>query len=89
MALVREACLTSQYVFLQRDVPILIRQELLDNVLGLHIKARPYVLDTRYEKQFETDVHLRVLEAFAAHRIVPPAVLVRSLDSHAAAAAAA
>lgn len=89
MALVREACLTSRYVFLQKDVPVLISQVLLDNVLGLHIKARPYVLDTRYEKAFETDVHLRVLEAFAAAGIQPPAVLVRSSGPPLSATAAA
>jgi small-conductance mechanosensitive channel len=79
--LVREACLTSRYVFLDRDVPVLTKQVLLDSVVALHIKARPYVLDTKYEKAFETDVHLRVLEAFTKHAILPPAVLLRSLDA--------
>ncbi len=75
--LVLEACLTSRYVFLEREVPVLARQVLLNDVVAVHVKARPYVLDTRYEKAFETDVHLRVLDAFRAHGIEPPAVLVR------------
>jgi hypothetical protein len=44
--LIREACLTSRYVFLDREVPVLTKQVLLDSVVALHIKARPYVLDT-------------------------------------------
>lgn len=78
--IVLEACLTSRYVFLDREVPILTKQVLLDNVPAVHIKARPYVLDTRYEKAFETDVNLRVLEAFKRRGIGPPAVLIRRLD---------
>lgn len=77
--LVLEACLTSRYVFLDREVPILTKQVLLRDMVALEIKARPYVLDTRYEKSFETDVHLRVLEAFRARGIHPPAVLLREV----------
>jgi len=35
-------------------------------------------MDIKYEKAFETDVTLRVLEAFAENGIQPPAVLHRS-----------
>jgi hypothetical protein len=41
---------------------------------------RDTVLDTEYEKAFETDVHVRVLEAFRAQGIMPPAVLYRPRD---------
>jgi small-conductance mechanosensitive channel len=75
--IIREACLTSRYVFLDREVPVFTKQTLLDRMVALHIKARPYVLDTKYEKAFETDVHLRVIEAFSKHSIFPPAVLIR------------
>jgi hypothetical protein len=81
MECVHEACLTSRYVYLPHEVHITIRQVLLNDVVALHIKARPYVLDTRYEKAFETDVHLRVLEAFASNDIAPPSVLLRHLDT--------
>ena len=43
---------------------------------GERLKA--YVLDIKYEKAFETDVTLRVLEVFAEKGIQPPAVLHRS-----------
>lgn len=77
--LIREACLTSPYVFLDRPIPVLAKQVILEDYVAIHLKARPYVFDCQYEKPFETDVHLRVLEAFAAHRILPPAVLHRSI----------
>ncbi|MBK7952132.1 MAG: mechanosensitive ion channel [Deltaproteobacteria bacterium] len=85
-AIVREACLTSPYVFLERAVPIFVKQEIVEDYLAIRIKARPYVFDCRYEKRFETDVHLRVIEAFRAHSIHPPAVLHRSFARHALAA---
>jgi small-conductance mechanosensitive channel len=77
--LIREACLTSPYIFLDQPVPILGKQVLHENYAAVALKARPYVFDCRYEKAFETDVHLRVLKAFRVHDISPPAVLHRSL----------
>lgn len=79
--IIREACLTSPYVFLGRPVPILAKQVILHDYVAFHLKARPYVFDSKYEKPFETDVHFRVLEAFKAHGITPPAVLHRSITA--------
>ncbi|CAN5923893.1 mechanosensitive ion channel [soil metagenome] len=78
--LIREACLTSPYVFLERPVPVLLKQVVLHDYIAMHIKARPYVFDCKYEKPFETDVHLRVAKAFRAHGIHPPAMLLRKSD---------
>lgn len=75
--LIKEACLTSRYVYLERPVPVLAKQVIVQNYVAFHLKARPYVLDTKYEKPFETDVHLRVHEAFRDHGILPPALLHR------------
>jgi len=75
--IVREACLTSGYVFLGSEVPVLTKQVIVDRYLAFEIKARPYVLDTKYEKTFETDVHLRVSEGFRKAGIQPPAILHR------------
>lgn len=77
--LIREACLTSPYVFLDQPVPVLARQVIVQDYVAVELKARPYVFDSKYEKPFETDVHLRVLEAFRQHGIEPPAVLHRQL----------
>lgn len=83
--IVREACLTSPYVYLEQPVPVLVKQVVLHDYVAMHIKARPYVFDCKYEKPFETDVHLRVAKAFREHGIQPPAVLVRKTEvaSHA------
>lgn len=77
--LIREACLTSRYVYLERAVDVTARQVILESYVAFHIKARPYVLDTKYEKPFETDVHLRVHAAFREHGVRPPAVLYRGV----------
>lgn len=77
--IIREACLTSPYIFLDKPVPILIKQEILQNYVAINLKARPYVFDCKYEKPFETDVHFRVLEAFRERGIGSPAVLHRSI----------
>lgn len=78
--IIREACLTSPYVFLEQPVPVLVRQVILQDYVAVHLKARPYVFDCKYEKPFETDVHLRVLEAFRERGIGPPAILYRKLS---------
>ncbi len=80
--LIREVCLTSPYVFLDRPVPVLARQVILQDYVAMHLKCRPYVFDCKYEKPFETDVHFRVARAFREHGIRPPAVLHRTLDAH-------
>lgn len=81
--LIREACLTSPYVFLERQVDVQAKQIILSDYVAMHLKARPYVFDCKYEKPFETDVHFRVAKAFRAHGIRPPAMLVRKLDVNA------
>ena len=77
--IIREACLTSPYVFLDQPIPVLAKQMILQDYVVVQLKARPYVFDCKYEKAFETDVHLRVLEAFRQSGIAPPAVLHRRL----------
>lgn len=77
--IIREACLTSPYVFLEQPIPVLAKQVILQDYVAFHLKARPYVFDCKYEKPFETDVHFRVLEAFRERAILPPSVLHRSV----------
>jgi len=79
--LIREACLTSSYVFLAQPIPVLAKQVILQDYVAFHLKARPYVYDCKFEKPFETDVHFRVLEAFREHHIGPPAILHRTLSA--------
>jgi len=79
--IVREAAVTSRYVYLPNPVVALVNQVVVGDYLALRIRLKAYVLDTKFEKAFETDVTLRVLEAFAEHGIQPPAVLHRSVES--------
>jgi len=78
--IIREACLSSPYIFFDMPVPVLAKQVILQDYMAFHLKARPYVFDCKYEKPFETDVHFRVLEAFRKHGIKPPAILHRSTN---------
>ncbi len=75
--IVREACLTSPYVFLDKPVPVFAKQVILQEHVAFHIKARPYVFDCKYEEPFWSDVHLRVSEAFRERGILAPTALVR------------
>lgn len=79
--IIREACLTSPYVFLEQPIPVLVKQVIFQNYVAFHLKVRPYVFDCKYEKPFETDVHFRVTEAFRERGIFPPSVLHRSVDA--------
>lgn len=80
--LIREACLTSPYVFLEQPVPIFAKQVILQDYVAFHLKARPYVFDCKYEKAFETDVHMRVLAAFRDRHIMPPSVIHHRMTDH-------
>lgn len=78
--IIREACLTSPYVYLDQPIPVFGKPVVLQELVAFHLKARPYVFDCKYEQEFDTDVHLRVLEAFRERGIRPPAVLHRSMS---------
>ncbi len=75
--IIREACLSSPYAHLSQPAPVLVKQVVLRDTVVLQLKARPYVFDSKYEKAFETDVHLRVLEAFRAAGIEGPSPVYR------------
>ena len=77
--IVTEAGLTSRYVHLPKPVVVLVNQVIQQNYIAVRFRLKAYVLDTRYEKAFETDVNLRVLKGFANRGIQPPAILHRNL----------
>jgi small-conductance mechanosensitive channel len=81
---IHEAALTSRYVHLPKPVTVLVAQELTENFVAVKLTLKAYVLDTQYEKAFETDVTLRVLRAFRERSILPPAALVRGAEPQAA-----
>ncbi len=77
--LIREAAITSRYVYLPKSIVVLITQVIVQDYIALRLRLKSYVLDTKYEKDFETDVSLGVLDSFAEHGIQPPAILHRTL----------
>jgi len=82
---VTEAGLTSRYVHLPKPVVVLVKQVIHENYVAVRLQLKAYVLDTQYEKSFETDVNLRVMRAFAERQIGPPAILHRTISRGAAA----
>ena len=64
---------------------VFVTQVIKSEYVALQIRGKAYVLDTQYEKAFETDVHKRVLRAFRKHDVKPPAMLHR-VDSNLSAA---
>lgn len=61
---IKEAALSSRFVYLDKPIVILVNQWVSDYMVGVRLRLKAYVLDTRHEKAFETDVNLRVLRAF-------------------------
>lgn len=45
--------------------------------MTIRLRLKAYVLDTKYESAFSSDVHLRVHQAFRAAGVLPPAELHR------------
>ncbi|MGB5705440.1 MAG: mechanosensitive ion channel domain-containing protein [Arenicellales bacterium] len=78
--LYEEATATSRYIYLQNPIDVRVKQVVMNDMIAIRLRLKAYVLDTKYEKAFETDVTLRALEAFAKHGIGPPAVLHRNLN---------
>ena len=70
--IVNEAALSSRFISLARPVVILVNQWVGDAFIGVRLRLKAYVIDTRYEKQFESDVSLRVLRAFQHEDILAP-----------------
>lgn len=81
--IVNEAALSSRYVYLAKPVVILVTQWMSDYMTGTRLRLKAYVLDTRHEKSFETDVNLRVLRAFQAKGILSPGSRARGLPEQA------
>lgn len=79
--LIREAAATSRYIFLPKPIVVLASQVPLESCTAMQLRLKAYVLDTKFEKEFETDITLRVQGAFAESGIQPPAVLHRDADS--------
>ena len=76
--IVTEAAASSRYIHLPKKIAVLVNQVVEENYFAIKLTLKAYVLDTQYEKAFETDITLRVLDAFKAHQINPPAIIHRN-----------
>lgn len=70
--LIFETMVTSRFVYLKKPVNIVISEVIAAQRLCMQLKAKAYVLDTKHEKSFETDVFLRATKALNAHGIKRP-----------------
>ncbi len=72
--IVTEAALSSRYTFLPKPIVVLVTQVPMANFVAIRLRLKAYVLDTKHEKAFETDVTLRTLRAFREAGIAAPTV---------------
>tara|TARA_Y100001956_G_C4115452_1_gene184641 strand:+ start:501 stop:1379 length:879 start_codon:yes stop_codon:yes gene_type:complete len=76
--LIQEAASSSRYIHLPKPVTVLVKQTITDNYLAIQLTCKAYVVDTAYEKLFETDITLRVMKEFKKHGIRPPKIVVNA-----------
>ncbi len=76
--LIQEAASSSRYIHLPKPVTVLVKQTITDNYLAVQLTCKAYVVDTAYEKLFETDITLRVMTEFRQHGIKPPKISVHA-----------
>lgn len=74
MEILREAVVTSRYVYLFDGHPVSIL--LKDYPFYKRVRAKAYVRDLRREFDFESDITVRAWEAFKEERIEPPRVTI-------------
>ena len=76
--LLEEATATSKFVYLEKSIEVLASQVVLENLVAVRMRVKAYVVDTRYEKEFETDITIRAMAAFADNGILPPSRLPKA-----------
>ena len=76
-----EAAVSSRFVHLPKPVVVHVEQTTAEQAAAVRLKLKAYVLDTKHEKSFQTDINLRVLEAFRSRGILPPAMLHRGIEA--------
>lgn len=67
--IITEAALSSRYIYLAKPLTVLINQWYNERAFGIRLRLKAYVLDTRYEKEFESDISTRVIQEFQARGI--------------------
>lgn len=81
--LVEESLTSNRYVYLGKPWLVVVTQVLHESYFAVRLRAKAYVLDVKYEQEFQTDLTERVLQAFREHGVLPPAVLHREVSDEA------
>ena len=76
--IIQEAASSSRYIHLPKPVVVLVKQTITDNYLAIQLTCKAYVVDIKFEKLFETDITLRVMQEFRKDAITPPTIAIQN-----------
>lgn len=76
--IIQEAASSSRYIHLPKPVVVLVKQSITDNYLAIQLTCKAYVVDIKFEKLFETDITLRVMQEFRKSDIFPPSIAIQN-----------
>ena len=68
--IITEAALSSRFIYLAQPVVVLVNQWQNGELFGIRLRLKAYVLDTQYEKAFESDISMRVIQEFQKRGII-------------------
>ncbi|TKB47827.1 mechanosensitive ion channel family protein [Thalassotalea mangrovi] len=74
--IIRENAALSKFIYLNKPIVVNISQVIMENFIAYQLTLKLYVLDTRYEKNLQTDITLRVKEQFELHGIKLPSLQI-------------
>ena len=75
-----EVLVTSRFVYLNKPVNTVVSEVAVAEQIVIQLTAKAYVLDTRFEKDFQTDVYLRTTQAFKQAGILRPLFAEKTLS---------
>lgn len=70
--IIEEAIVISKYSYLRKPISIVVNEINLGNIIALHLQAKAYVMDVKYEKSFQSDLVSKVKEWFSEENIKRP-----------------
>ena len=75
-----EVLVTSRFVYLNKPVNTVVSEVAVAEQFVIQLTAKAYVLDTRFEKDFQTDVYLRATQAFKQAGILRPSFAEKTVS---------
>lgn len=71
--MVEQCVVSNPYVYTGKPWTVVVSQVVFEHFMAFRVRAKAYVLDTRYEKLYESDLTERVHEAFQREGVKYPA----------------